>query len=635
AEVAIVSKIMSGKCNVNTLKNLGHCLALLPKSRGDEDSWSLMMQKVLLSINVHLSDAFQGLEEESQCNEAMRVLVPPGKEPPPPLGGQTNSDLATKRPDQYLVSNVSTLMLCCSTMLTSSYPVQIPVPVKPLLMLAARILRVDGSLSQALYPITTTMQQELTCSELPLLHMYSLELLAAVVKGVRSQLLPHAAGIVRLLTEYFRACVLPELKTKVYTIIRNLLMSMGVGMAVYLTQEVVDNAFADLGSTADVNGEISSKPYSKVSTQLFQQPYQRKRKHGTTAGSLGEHTDRVGLEVSASRNPTPLSGGALRSESWRSDVDRLIMTVATNACKKGWGKEGKDGSLRSEPSETWSDYQLAALRAFLASLLSPARIRPPYLAHGLEIFRRGMQETGTKLAEFCAHALLALEVLIHPRALPLIDFASAANNSLIVEHGLPDNIYSGGQKLNPSFSSETPGLRHADPESETDDLYDSWLGNGDETSVPVIDQEKSISVSEKPAAIFGDPSADKFLHVDDFTGRKVPEEGEKGVAAAGADKTIEATADEMIMETPKFQESVKQFEETENRTVGTAFDGANAASFEGKDQETGSRTDASATTDVGLTSNSERSKRFFELDNESSDDSLPDIVDGDPDSDYE
>ncbi|KAK2999853.1 hypothetical protein RJ639_024155, partial [Escallonia herrerae] len=300
AEAAIVSKIMSGKCNVNTLENLGHCLALLPKSRGDEDSWSLMMQKVLLSINVHLNDAFQGLEEESQCSEAMRVLVPPGKEPPPPLGGQTSSDLATKRPDQYLVSSVSTLMLCCSTMLTSSYPVQIPVPVKLLLMLAARILRVDGSLSQALYPITTTMQQELICSELPLLHMYSLELLAAVVKGVRSQLLPHAAGIVRLLTEYFRACVLPELKTKCLVIYR-------AGMAVYLTQEVVNNAFADLGSTAYVNGEISSKPYLKVSTQLLQQPYQRKRKHGTIAGCLGEHTDRVGSEVSAPRNPTLLS----------------------------------------------------------------------------------------------------------------------------------------------------------------------------------------------------------------------------------------------------------------------------------------------------------------------------------------
>ena len=45
------------------VQELGHCLALLPKSRGDEDSWSLMMQKILLSINVHLNDTFQGVEE--------------------------------------------------------------------------------------------------------------------------------------------------------------------------------------------------------------------------------------------------------------------------------------------------------------------------------------------------------------------------------------------------------------------------------------------------------------------------------------------------------------------------------------------------------------------------------------------
>lgn len=44
-------------------QKFSHCLALLPKSRGDEDSWSLMMQKILLTINVHLNDAFQGLED--------------------------------------------------------------------------------------------------------------------------------------------------------------------------------------------------------------------------------------------------------------------------------------------------------------------------------------------------------------------------------------------------------------------------------------------------------------------------------------------------------------------------------------------------------------------------------------------
>ena len=47
---------------------------------------------------------------------------------------------------------------------------------------------------------------------------------------VCSQLLPYAAEIVRLLTAYFRTCALPELRVKVYSVIKILLMSMGIGM---------------------------------------------------------------------------------------------------------------------------------------------------------------------------------------------------------------------------------------------------------------------------------------------------------------------------------------------------------------------------------------------------------------------
>lgn len=47
---------------------------------------------------------------------------------------------------------------------------------------------------------------------------------------VCSQLLPHAADIMRLLTVYFRMCALPELRIKVYSVIKILLMSMGIGM---------------------------------------------------------------------------------------------------------------------------------------------------------------------------------------------------------------------------------------------------------------------------------------------------------------------------------------------------------------------------------------------------------------------
>ena len=113
-----------------------------------------MMRKILILINVQLKDAFQGLEEgkssdcrlavllpafeyiykfvyisaESKSDEALRVLVPPGNDPPPPLGGLTmpiTSYGSTKRPELLLMCNSSTLMNCCSTMLSCSYPVQV------------------------------------------------------------------------------------------------------------------------------------------------------------------------------------------------------------------------------------------------------------------------------------------------------------------------------------------------------------------------------------------------------------------------------------------------------------------------------------------------------------------------------
>lgn len=46
-----------------------------------------------------------------------------------------------------------------------------------------------------------------------------------------SQVLPHVADILELLKEYLRRCKLPDLKIKGYSILKVLLMSMGVGMS--------------------------------------------------------------------------------------------------------------------------------------------------------------------------------------------------------------------------------------------------------------------------------------------------------------------------------------------------------------------------------------------------------------------
>lgn len=66
------------------------------------------------------------------------------------------------------------------------------------------------------------------------------------------------------------------------------------------------------------------------------------------------------------------------------------MNIATDACKGGWTKPTYDFNSPYNSISSWADYQLASLRALLASLLSPGRIHSQYLAQGLELFRKGI-----------------------------------------------------------------------------------------------------------------------------------------------------------------------------------------------------------------------------------------------------
>ncbi|KAM7268837.1 hypothetical protein ACFE04_011003 [Oxalis oulophora] len=458
-EAAISTKMLSGKCSTKMLKKLAYCLALLPKSKGDESSWSLMMQKILLLSNSHLNDVFQGLEEEYKSLEVYRSLVLPGKDPPPPLGGLENSgqelDKTVKGFEQLLMSRVSSLMLTCSIMLTNPYPIQVTVPINSILALVERVLMVDGSVPHSQLSFMTSMHQELICSELPVLHLYSLDLLTAIIKGMRSQLLPYVASIVRLLKQYFTTCALPELRIKVYSIIKILLLSMGAGIGIYIAKEVVNNAKLDLEIFGNENVTCN-----KTSSEALLQ-HNRKRKHGKITGSIERQVDNNRLRVEAQeKSPSTPSlkiaalealgallsvVGGLKNEDWRSEVDVLLITMAVDSCQGQWGL--------IEPKTCSQDLQLAALRALLASLLSSANACPAHLSHGLELFRQGMQETG-KVAEFCAHALMALEVLIHPRALPITDFSSThskASNNL--NYMFPQNMNSSVQNFFSPFAS--------------------------------------------------------------------------------------------------------------------------------------------------------------------------------------
>ncbi|XP_004249969.1 uncharacterized protein [Solanum lycopersicum] len=642
-EEAIVSRLLSGKCNPSMLKKLGYCLALLPKSRGDEDSWVLMMQKIMLSINIQLNDVFQGLEKETIRTEAMRLLLPPGKDPPPPLGGQSLSRGTvdnTMRPEHLQISRISTLIFCCCELLTSSYPFQVAIHVLPLIALAKRVLMVDGSSSPGI-AYMTTMKQEFFCSELPVLHSHILDLLTSTVKGLGSQLLPHVGSIIRLLTNYFETSTLPELRIKVYSIMKVLLLSLGVGISTHLTDVIVNNSLMDLderGTSSVAQQNIYPDSTTKTSN--------KKRKHASTSSSLDEQCDKDVFEVEVCSNMASLSvkiaalealeallavGGSRRSESWRVNVDHLLLDVTRNASKGGWAKDGRGSLVSKSPTSIWGDYQIAALRALLASLLSPGRTRPPHLSQGLELFRRGTREIGTKVAECCAHAILALEVLIHPRALPLLDLESTDNNYEVGNKWFSGNVNLSNRAANNTFHIGTSRKAPDEPDSYNDDLYADWMRNGEDVVTVPADPAKDTDTSNQPPETLRYPSSEKLPSFD-TTAVKVSESSKlQQVAPITAAKKSPMDRDEIMVESQLSQKTSKHSEDLLPSKSNVVSPGSENIT------DNASRKEVAQASDAGFTSplmmNLDRGKELMhESDNESME-SIPDIVDVEPDSD--
>ncbi|AEE31198.1 proline-, glutamic acid/leucine-rich protein [Arabidopsis thaliana] len=529
-EAAIASKIFSAKTSSNMLKKFAHFLALLPKAKGDEGTWSLMMQKLLISINVHLNNFFQGLEEETKGTKAIQRLTPPGKDSPLPLGGQNGGlDDASWNSEQLIVSRVSALMFCTSTMLTTSYKSKINIPVGSLLSLVERVLLVNGSLPRAMSPFMTGIQQELVCAELPALHSSALELLCATLKSIRSQLLPYAASVVRLVSSYFRKCSLPELRIKLYSITTTLLKSMGIGMAMQLAQEVVINASVDLDQTSLEAFDVASSKNPSLTNGALLQACSKKRKH---SGVEAENSV-FELRIPHNHLRSPISlkiaslealetlltiGGALGSDSWRESVDNLLLTTATNACEGRWANAETYHCLPNKSTTDLVEFQLAALRAFSASLVSPSRVRPAFLAEGLELFRTGKLQAGMKVAGFCAHALMSLEVVIHPRALPLDGLPTLSNR-------FPESNSFGSEKHNTPNLNKLNVIAH-----DGDDLGNRWQAKADVPSNNAIQRtlDTTLPLQESNRLKVGNDLATVVsLSVQDHTDIVASENGQQ------------------------------------------------------------------------------------------------------------
>ncbi|KAF0928080.1 hypothetical protein E2562_037723 [Oryza meyeriana var. granulata] len=672
-ESAIETNLISSDVNVKLKEKFARALASLPSVRVSEEIWSLMIQKILIVVNNLLNDAFIGLEEEKKGREILMLLVPPGNDPPPMLGDQTKwsggNVHVTKKFRVYTVPTISVLIHCCCVMLTSYYPVQVNVPVHALIALTRRVLSVDGSLRTKLFPTTTSLHQELICFELPSLHSSFLDLLSATIKGMRSQLLPHAANIVRLMTKYFEIAKLPTMRTKVYSIVQQLLTSMGVGISMHLLEAIVSNSVADLDDSCGHDmTSLSTKP-TIVTNESSSKSYSKKRKQETDAQNLhvsgSEKTafspkKRKKISMSTTTETTadvimltPLSvklaaletleillnvGGSLRTDHWRAEVDLLLINIARSACDTGGRYEYKLSSTVGETSI--ADFQLASLKALLASFLSSSHARPPYLAQGIELFRKGKLEIGTKLAEFCSSALLALDVLTHPRALSL---ESAVPLGPGLTYGAPEKAIFGTEKYKFSLSgNQSQAL-------EDDGPYDDWL-TSTKVSEPTGSPPKDSPVGKEDAIVMSQGEK-QGTHLEEHQQtdvviapaaiQAVPTSGRSDIEMADAATT--GTVNLKTTDNPSSSNAaltpVRALLPDLNQQVAAPVSEEGHTDLADLQNKT-SAVDASLSKAVtggeaapsGASSHFMQSRKTDDSDAES-EDSMPGIVDGDPDSD--
>ncbi|XP_040381262.1 uncharacterized protein LOC102713004 [Oryza brachyantha] len=363
-ESILAAKIMSGQYNLQHSKKLASTLALLPCVRVSHNSLSLMIQKILIMVN-NLLNGYTG-------HEIMMPIISPQ------LGGQENyrdwNFHSSKYFCTFVIPTISALVHCCSVMLTSSYPIQVNIPVPVVVTCIERVLLAD-----------IPLHQEVVFSEILALHCSFLDLLGAIINGMCSSLITHASILVKLISEYFKRAKLPAVRRKLYTIVRLLLSSMGFGMGMHLLQVIVSNISADL----DDNSGGSPEP-----------TFNRKSVPSLYVKIAALETFEVLLNM----------GGLFSACYWRTQLD-LIINVARESF---YMMEMYELKPLSTQNPTLSDFQLALLKALLASYLSSPLVSP-YLEPGLELFNRGRLETGTELAKFCSRALLALDVLVHPR----------------------------------------------------------------------------------------------------------------------------------------------------------------------------------------------------------------------------
>ncbi|GJN14082.1 hypothetical protein PR202_gb00862 [Eleusine coracana subsp. coracana] len=369
--------------------------------------------------------------------------------------------------------------------------------------------------------------------------------LSTKVNGKSSEpFLPHAASIIRLMSEYFKVAKLPTVRTKVYSIAQLLLISLGVGTSLHLLEAVVSNSIADLNDGSENDMTMSSTHPSKVTTESASKSYSKKRKH-----------------------------------------DPQMQNSVYSASEK--------------------------------TTMSPRK-------------KKGKLEIGTKLAEFCSHALLALDVLTHPRALSL---ERAAPSGPGLNYGAAEAAVFGAERYKLSSSGDLPQAM------EVEDMYDDWFASKDDE--PIEAQLNGDAVGINTAAMGSnhdrqltpipeDPKIDPPKITDAVRDVQASSKSDAKMVDAATGETVPLN----MMDNPSSSDAVSTPVYTSNSdpqnhvissspeqkpTYGISHLENKSLAVDASLSKLATSNENSAAPDSGVESDSE--------------DSMPEIQDGDPDSD--
>ncbi|GAQ90936.1 hypothetical protein KFL_007040040 [Klebsormidium nitens] len=476
-ETAVINLLLRGPSDI-TLPNAppqvtraATALALLPVAAGDAATWSALIHRLLIALNTLLVPTLSGLESPASFETAASLLLPQGSPPPPPLGrfDWSLSNMPTSHLWPPTVPVITSILTATRAMLTSAYPVSVPIPVAPILALVARLLNVVGTLFGAgAYDALSGDRQAALLAELPNLQKLALDLAVALLAGAGTHLLPHGEQLAGFVGDVLRrtsgeVAGMSVLRVQAYRAAEETLACLGAGVSLVLAPTLVPHALSDLRHAHRFLTQPRTPDAGALHLSDILQPQGGgstggrkggKRRKGGRDGSTGGP---VSAEVGA-EEAFEVAGGSLRAiekllavggplipEKWRTELDAAIFHVAHLAA--GGIPRAGSGALR-----------LAACRALLASVTSPGSHRPPYLPQALAIFRRCRSEIGTPVGAFSTHALLVLEPFLHPRSLPVLK--------------LPGGSRSGG--VLPAADAAPRNAFSNDPWQEAE----AWLGYG-------------------------------------------------------------------------------------------------------------------------------------------------------------